>query len=267
MSQLVQPRQFTILGDYYKISIYSQVAPCVISIAGRLRSPEGEFNNFDHRVDVIATGAQTVFRRASGAWWIMSLVASVVSGTVNPGDVLVKVELTQGVSPGNVPHQVLLFGSPDSFMPLTMGSPGEFSADGRRSRLRVLTIADPDPGVTDVSWTVPDGLLWEPISINMSVMTEAAIGAARVYEDFISGAGVIWQYNEPISMGPGETRIIIASQGQGLYTAVGTIVELLGLPTITLTPGQMVEAGTFGNAGTTTLGQLSLTVRETILGS
>lgn len=116
-----QSSNFTLTGDHFKISCYSQVTGVVLAISGRMQNIDGDVVPYEHRLTIAATGAQTVRYPAPGGFWVMSCVASVVSGTVNPGEVLVKVELTQGDTTSAVPFQLLLFGNPDSFMPVAMG--------------------------------------------------------------------------------------------------------------------------------------------------
>jgi hypothetical protein len=266
MSQLVQHSQFTQLGDYYKITVYSQVAPCEISVAGRLRSSEGEFSNFDHRVNVTATGLQTIFRPTSGAWWIMSCVASVVSGTVNPGDILIKVELTQGQSPNNVPHQVLLFGSPDSFAPLTMGSPGEFSVDGRKSRIRRLSLPDPATN-EDFNYTVPAGVVWQCISSQHGITTAAVTGAATFYLSLRDpGSQSLWNSTGEENIGPGTTRYLIAARSDYFRDNGASAEYHWPVPIISLFPGGSIYQSWTTKTGDLQLSDSFVVVEETILG-
>lgn len=112
---------FTLTGDHFKISVVSGITTCVVAVTGRMMNNDGYVQPFEHDVTVTAAGAATVKYPAPGGYWLMSCVASIKSGTVNPGEILVKVELIQGDVTTAVPYQLVLFGNPDSFLPVAMG--------------------------------------------------------------------------------------------------------------------------------------------------
>jgi hypothetical protein len=241
MSQLVQHSQFTQLGDYYKITVYSQVTPCEISVAGRLRSPEGEFSNFDHRINVATSGLQTIFRPSSGAWWIMSIMASVVSGTVNPGDVSVKVELTQGVAPGNQPHDLLLFGYPSNFTPASPMYPLPPARAGL-----VFTGTNPAAGA-EISETVPAGQRWKIKFISATLLTSAVVANRFPRLQFLR-AGTMY------ARLPAGFVIPASSSMTALWANVGATNTISSTATIAVLPDlPPVEAGDVINTSTLVL--------------
>lgn len=266
MSSFIQSSQFTQLGDHFKISVYSQVTSGVIGVSGRLRDIDGRYSNFEHRVTITATGLQTVRFPASGAWWILSCVAQVVSGTINPGDVLVKVELVQGDVSTALSHQVLLFGSPDNFAPLTMGSPGEFSVDGRKGRIVAQHPANPAIN-TDYIFTVPAGVMWAPVACYFEITTIPVTGAALAYVTVSNAVGdLIWTFTIPAAIGPGATYQIVASLGGAAYAMTASPGFQASLPSLLLLPGATINYSYYNEVGDIQMGRIYLSYVETILG-
>lgn len=111
----------TLVGDHFKISVVSAITSCVVTITGRMQGEHGDVEDFRHDVPVTAAGAAATQYPVPGGYWLMSCMASISSGTVNPGEVLVKVELMKGNNTSAVPYHLVLFGNPDSFMPVAMG--------------------------------------------------------------------------------------------------------------------------------------------------
>ena len=122
MSKIVQIGEYTRAGDRFRISAYSQITTAVLAVSGLMANTEGDVQPYEHRMTITATGLQTALYPAPGGYWVMSCVVSVVSGTVNPGDVLVKVELIQGDVLTVPPYALLVIGNPDSFAPIAMGA-------------------------------------------------------------------------------------------------------------------------------------------------
>lgn len=268
MSHFVQPSHFTQLGDYFKISIYSQVASCVIAVSGRLINMEGDTTNFGHTVTVTAVGSQTAFRPASGAWWITGLVASVVSGTVNPGDVLVKVELTQGDGSFILPHQLLLFGYPDSFAPAAMGSLPGVGGQTRQSRIRSFDVANPAAGA---QWTatVPAAVKWEPMAV-AGIFTASAAVANRVVRLVIDDGtnDLAYVRCSGTVAASGVIQLGAARSNYSYDEAFGAVnSSYANLPYIELLPTYRIRSDVANMQGADTWTAIELLVKETIIGA
>lgn len=266
MGHINQEANLTLMGDRLRISVYSQVDTATLVIGYRMMNQQGDIVPDEQTINIVATGAQTIRRPIAGAHWIMSMVAQVTAGTVNPGDILVKVELVQGDVATQAAYQVLLFGSPDSFAPLTMGSPGETSVDGRRARQRTIAYAGPFAN-TSVNVPVDTAVLWRLVAATVTFVTQAAIGAltaALQIED--ANSNLIYIIESPTPLGAGVTWSYSFAQTGNLSRSVAGLDEVLPIPDLLLEPNASLTFFADAVTGTYTIQDIVIIVLETILG-
>jgi hypothetical protein len=253
-------------NDKLRISIYSQVASATVTISGRYLNNDKQFKPFREEIIIAATGAQAVVAKQLGAGWLVSLMASVTAGTVNSGDVLVKVELQDGSRTTDAPIAGLLFGSPDSFAPLVMGSPGEFSVDGRRARTLTKTLANPAAN-TFALWTCPSGVSWQLVAGAYEITTAVATGAARpTMSAYRADVDLIYEWFSTHVMGAGATWTVNWSTQNSAFSDITIANEEHEFPPLRLFPGDTLYYDMTGKVTNPQIDFCYLTVEETILG-
>ena len=161
------------------INVSALTSTNVVTIAGRLRLPDGRVEPI--RVDVPATNGRSVTTtvRVLGEGWLESLIAYVSSGSPAFGAAYVVVDLVRGLTGATEILDTLIAGYitargrrrwPTSPIADALTGPGN---------LRVIAGTNPAAGV-EISETVPTGARWRLRAISFNFVTSAVAANREV---------------------------------------------------------------------------------------
>lgn len=237
------PSVLTLVGDHFKIRVQSAITTCVVAITGRMQGEDGEIQDFEHDITITAAGAATTLYPVPGGYWLMSCMASIKSGTVNPGDILVVVELMRGNNTSAIPYQLVLSGFPTSLAPISTDTLPAGIPPTDQWSLRVVAVTDPGAGV-QWSATVPAGQRWSLQSIVAALVTSATVVTRLPYLSIDDGSTIVAQQYSGYTQVASVTGILTWAIGASAASATvgATTNRSDALPTLILGPGWHVTS-------------------------
>jgi hypothetical protein len=249
---LPSPFQYYVDGaDNLRIEVLNAAADVTVSVLLRWWNESGEI--VPQRFDVTPTTDRALTRSdcalARGA--LMNITAFASAGAPIIGQTFVRVQLIRGLSGATLPIATLLQGYVTARQDLAYpGSPIRMSTEDAFP-VRVITGTDPAAGV-EIAETVPDGAVWELVSVMARLVTNAAGVSRFPLLQLDHGGSTFGLFQVSGTIGPTSAKFCTWHIGGTGYDALGGFASFNGAlpPGATLRGGDTFRTNTGGfNAG------------------
>lgn len=175
MRRFLSPGAFEMTGeDNLQISVANSLSSCVVTVAGRFLTIDGEIIPF------LQTFAPTTGRTVTsvllpfGDGWLLNATAFVSTGAPLTGQTFVRLQVIRGAAGATLVLGTLAAGYVTAVQPLAYPANRVRSSLDGQGVLRSIAGTDPAAG-TEISETVPTGARWRLLALSCRLVTSAAV--------------------------------------------------------------------------------------------
>lgn len=167
-------------GEQLTCSVYSSVASLIVRFSGHFRKANGEVQVYSHDIVPTSDRVVTSLTRSFQEGFLLSCIATIVSGNANRGQCYVRARVQSGEGAAAIPlHRVLAGYATDDFSPSFPYGIVEGPLEGA-GMIRSVAGTNPAAGV-EVSETVPTGARWRILSLTCQLVNDATVGNRQVF--------------------------------------------------------------------------------------
>lgn len=260
---VASPFQFYLDGaDNIRVEGWNTCVGAALEVHGRAINEFGETQTFNMVLPLTADRIRNRRDFAAVRGFILNIVVAAVAATPCIGQTFARVSIIRGFTGGTIVLGVLLQGYVTAQQGLGWpGSPIESSIAGG-GYMRAITGTNPAVGA-EMAETVPEGALWELISLRMGFTTNAVAGDRRTVLILSLGLNTVYDAAQfqtvPASSGP----ILTWAQGLAFESSAGPNYINAGLPNgVRLSAGSLIYTVTAPFGVTDDYGAPNMLVRE-----
>jgi hypothetical protein len=193
-------------SDRLYVAAYSSVASLAVQVSGYFRRANGDVSEYAVTITPTSDRAVTASDVHFGEGFLLSCVASLVSGNASRGQCYVRAQVQRGTGTAAVKlHTVIAGYVSDEYGPSFPYGTQEGPLEGI-GVVRNFAGANPAAGVA-TSDTVPAGVRWRLISVTVTLVTDATVDDRYVKITITNGTDTLYWITASPNTTAGNTQI------------------------------------------------------------
>lgn len=247
---LVGGNNFYTIGDEnLSVVTIGAVAGVVLTVRLRFLNMNGEITPMEFQFTASSDRTTVTVKKRLGIGWILNCVVFVSTGSVQFGQLYVKVHLIRGLEGATITMATLIDNLVASNMPLAWPGSPQSSPRQEPGATRPITGTMPAVGA-QISETVPTGAMWALMTLRATYTTSAIVGTRQLLLTLSDGVSLVGTFASTTTEAAGLAANVTWSTA-GSFVGIGNVALAGMLPQgLLLLPGWIIGTTVInGDAG------------------